>query len=147
MQADEELLKPPDESCVPTRSEQIQAAIVHLTPWVNVVFIAGVFGLVAAVLFWTIWRHQAPWAGHAAKQVMAWQALSLVGYVLAAVVVTRLLQLPTLTSIYVIRTLLFAFALYATYGAYRSLRGDLFRYPVIGNLIRPPRPADRRPYW
>lgn len=129
-----------DKPYLPSRQERIEAALVHLFPWVNVV-VYGFLGLVLTVFIWTLRRHEAPWGAHACKQVFLWQLLSALLFLVVALVLGPRLDFP------VARVTLALFAAYASYGAYRSFRGALFRYPLIGRFIKPPMESDRRPLW
>jgi uncharacterized Tic20 family protein len=136
--------------------ERVEATIVHLVPWVNVI-IPGFLGLPAAVLAWSFRRHAAPWTSHACKQVIVWQLLSVPFFLVAAVFLRSLLQTPetgyAIPSLFhpvfgpfisIGQLVLVPFAFVSTLGSLRTAQGHLFRYPIVGDFIKPPREEDKR---
>jgi uncharacterized Tic20 family protein len=156
---DEDLEGPVVSVYTPSALERVEAAIVHLTPWANIIFI-GYFGLVLAVLAWSFRRHAAPWTSHASKQVIVWQLLSIPFFLIAIVFIQNwvgpedsLYRVPAILhpvvgdAVSLWQLILVPFAVISTFGSIRSLQGVLFRYPLIGDLVKPPTEADRRPLW
>lgn len=133
----------------PTPQERAQAARAHLSAWLNLLPLFGVFA--AAGIYRRSARHS-PWVAQQALQSSLFQLLTFnLLFILLAIVIpaaaiawdTRyggadLVLATLLTALPVFLSTYFAQAAVATRAARAVRRGENFRHPLIGRLIGAP---------
>ena len=150
-------------SMQPSEDERVLAALSHASIVANVVNLSG---MIATALIWTMNRDRSPYVRAHALQALVYQgavllimlSLALFGGLCVALSLLPAMLRPDLYrgsppsySVWIGMLALLALigfgvlaTLYALYGAYQVYRGRLFRYPVIGRLVRsllPSRPV------
>jgi uncharacterized protein len=139
----------------PTEDERVLAALSHASIVANIVNLAG---MIATALIWTTQRERSRYVRAHALQALVYQGSVLVvgvflGLVWGLCLVLSLLPVMLRPDLYDIRNpprsfwlALLGLALplgfwllgtiYGLYGAYRVYRGQPFRYPLVGRLVR-----------
>jgi uncharacterized Tic20 family protein len=139
-----------------SEDERVLAALSHASIVANVVNLAG---MIATSLIWATHRDRSPYVRAHALQALVYQGTVLLitlflalfgGLCLALSLLPAMLRpdlyrgSPPSYSVWIGVLALLALigfgvlaTLYALFGAYQVYRGRLFRYPVIGRLVRP----------
>src|SRR5829696_994790 len=143
-------------SIQPSEDERVLAALSHAGIVANAVNLAG---MIATSLIWTMHRDRSPYVRAHALQALVYQGAVLLislflalfgGLCLALSLLPALLRpdlyhgSPPSYSVWIgvlALLVLIGFGvlatLYGLYGAFQVYRGRLFRYPLIGRLVRP----------